>query len=375
MDRSEIEVLCFDDNHMPSTMRARPPVPVTRISPLRGWGRWSHIVQLLVRGRPLEYCFYDSPAMCRTIERLVPKFDLLLVEETIMAGVALRAALPSGIIRVLNTQNAEVARELSMRKDSTGFRKRFRSWVHMLALRRFEPWALSRFEGCIFVADADRDVTARGGAGNVPSVVIGNGVTIPKLAPAPLEGGGRRVVFLGSLDYAPNRRGLEWLLHSVRPTVLQASPDVTFSVIGSGKLRGRSHLAGLPGVEIVGVVSDPFPFLCAADVIAVPIFSGGGSKLKTLEALASGRPVVATPEALRGLDITPDKDALVSSSPSGFASHIIDLLSHPARAREIGANGQLAVRPYDWGKLADRLYAFLQDLLRESRSPLSNTAS
>jgi len=127
------------------------------------------------------------------------------------------------------------------------------------------------------------------------------------------------VALLGTWSWGPNRAGLDWFCREVAPLV----PDLRIRVGGSGAedLRGR-----FSNIEILGRVADAADFLAGARVIAVPSVKGDGIQIKTLDAIAIGRPVVATPFALRGIDELPAR-VRTAESPQAFAVALRDALA------------------------------------------------
>jgi len=124
------------------------------------------------------------------------------------------------------------------------------------------------------------------------------------------------VALLGTWSWGPNRAGLDWFLERVVPLV----PGLHIQIGGAGAddLRGR-----FANVEVLGRVPDAAAFLAAARVIAVPSIAGEGLQIKTLDAIAVGRPVVATGFALRGIDGLPER-VRVADSPQAFADALLE---------------------------------------------------
>jgi glycosyltransferase involved in cell wall biosynthesis len=112
-----------------------------------------------------------------------------------------------------------------------------------------------------------------------------------------------------------------------------------------------------PGVEVTGTVPDVRPYVAAARVAVAPLRSGGGTRLKILEALDAGRPVVATSVGVSGLDDLVGDGVVVADDPAAMAAEIGTLLADDARAAALGAAGHAAVRSrYSWdGVLAPLL--------------------
>lgn len=146
-------------------------------------------------------------------------------------------------------------------------------------------------------------------------------------------------VFVGSgADH--NLCGLHWFLDEVWPGVLAARPPARLRVCGGvgGRLKG----APFPGVELLGRVEDLAPHYAWAAVAIAPLLAGSGLKLKLVEALAMGRPCVATPTSLAGLDAR--GCVLEAETPEAFRDALLTLFADPARARAMGTAGSELVR-------------------------------
>ncbi len=198
------------------------------------------------------------------------------------------------------------------------------------AVRRSEFSACRRATKVVFLSAEDRIDFDQAG--------LANAVTVPVPMALPLRRdlrtfSGETVVFVGGLDWWPNREGLIWLLDHVWPKVLRQRPNATLKVIGSGS-AGRSD----PGVLFAGFVSDLENELRRARVGVVPTLSGTGVKTKTLEMLRAQLPIVATVNGTRGTSAQV-AGALVTNDPDEFAANIISLLSDQARCRAIVDEG------------------------------------
>jgi glycosyltransferase involved in cell wall biosynthesis len=140
---------------------------------------------------------------------------------------------------------------------------------------------------------------------------------------------------------------------------------VTFTIVGRDPSERVRRLADVPGVTVTGRVEQIEPYLARAAVAVAPLLSGGGTKLKVLEALAAGRAVVATPVAAEGITLVDGRDLVVAAEPVGFARAVTGLLDHPQRRVAMGAAGRAAVvERYDWGAIAAGMHSELQEWLR-----------
>jgi glycosyltransferase involved in cell wall biosynthesis len=154
------------------------------------------------------------------------------------------------------------------------------------------------------------------------------------------------VLIVGSLGNRPNVSGVNWLIQNVWPDVLASVPHAALRIVGGG---GNTEMvrkwAATTGVFPVGYAQDLSEEYKNAAVVAAPIFEGGGTKIKVLEALQHAKGAVVTPHALRGYSaiLRHEQSLLVAEAPGEFASAIVSLLQAPDRAQELGRKGSTNV--------------------------------
>ncbi len=149
------------------------------------------------------------------------------------------------------------------------------------------------------------------------------------------------LMFLGLLDYPPNRDAVEWFLTEIWPVVLREVPDARFLIAGKGSERLCRRWASHPRVELLGFVERLSEVYARATASVAPMRAGGGSTIKALEAYHYGRMVVATSRVLDGHRpvLRSGVDMLVADDAPRFAEHCIGVLKNPALARAIAASG------------------------------------
>ena len=179
-----------------------------------------------------------------------------------------------------------------------------------------------------------------------------------------MDPGGQGVVFVGGFGHPPNVEAALRLGRAIFPAVRARVPDATLEIVGGDPPAELRALAG-EGVTVTGPVPDTRPHLDRAAVVVAPLRLGGGMRVKVLEALATGKPLVATPRALAGIDLTPGDHALVGETDAELAEAIATLLADPERRRRLGeAAHDWAAEHLAWpGTLDeyDQLYASLVD--------------
>lgn len=173
--------------------------------------------------------------------------------------------------------------------------------------------------------------------------------------------GYRTVTFVGDLEYLPNREAIEVLSSTIAPKVLQEHKDTKFLVVG----RRRDNIR-LPGLLFTGFVDDVPDLLCASDVAVAPIFHGSGTRLKILEYLSCGLPVVSTSVGAEGIEIKDGVDIFIEDNLDCFALRIIELLQNSGLSASMGKAARLlAASTYDWATIAKKLEKEMRCLLSE----------
>jgi polysaccharide biosynthesis protein PslH len=198
------------------------------------------------------------------------------------------------------------------------------------------------------------------------AVVVPNGVAVGEIPWAP-PARSIEVVFVGYFRWRPNVEAAIELIDEVMPRIRTAAPDATLRVVGKDPTpeilaRGRRD------VEVTGTVDSVLPHLRSARVTVLPIRAGGGTRLKALEALAAGVPVVATPFAVGGLGLRDGKHALIAESAPDLAAAAAAVLEDDALAERVSRAGRsLVERRFDWPDLARPLVQLHHELADRSR--------
>jgi glycosyltransferase involved in cell wall biosynthesis len=175
--------------------------------------------------------------------------------------------------------------------------------------------------------------------------------------------GARVVVFVGNLEYMPNREAIQVLSSAIAPRVLDEIKDAIFVIVGKKK-----NEMNLPPLMFTGFVDNVSDILSVSDVAVAPLFHGSGTRLKILEYFSCGLPVVSTSIGAEGLDIEDRVNILIEDDLESFALRIISLLRDSRLSTSIGnAARKLATSTYDWAQVTRKLDYTLDRLLSERR--------
>ena len=177
------------------------------------------------------------------------------------------------------------------------------------------------------------------------------------------------ILFLGSLTWPPNISAATFLAREVLPGLRARSPGTRLRIVGRSPVPRVTALSGLPGVEVVADAPEIVPHLREARVMAVPLDSGGGTRLKILEAFAAGLPVVSTPIGCEGIEADDGRHLLIADRPQ-FGEALLALLDGPGPGVELAARARALARGrYDWGIVGEALVAAIRDAIRHSGRP------
>lgn len=175
--------------------------------------------------------------------------------------------------------------------------------------------------------------------------------------PNGLEEKHRNILFLGQLSYTPNTEAVEWLINAIYPRVKEIYPDCRLLLVGARPTQSMLAAAEKdPSIIVTGKVPDVRPYLAAADLMAVPLKMGGGTRLKILEAFAAGCPVVSTSKGAEGITAINGKHLLIGDGLDDIVSAIARILSDPAYGRTLADSAyELVKAEYSWDAIAQQV--------------------
>ncbi len=365
-----VTLLCFqtdpvqDDwvEHLRRRGLAVRAVPI-RFPALRWWHHFR-------RGTPLLAQQYESEAMREAIQHALARerYDVVAVDGLMMAQYA-RGIRGVPVIYQSHNVESEV----------------YRRTLHLLKLRpraragaRLDCWKLERverrwvrgFRFAMAVSERDRDVLRRWNPRALVAVVP-NGVDTDYFRPEP----GRvpepgAIAFTGTLSYPPNRDAVLFFAREILPRILARLPGVRWYVVGQGSPDLGDALRREAGVVFTGYVEDVREYLARAQAVVVPLRTGGGTRLKILEAMAMGRPVVSTTLGAEGLILNEGREIRIADEPAAFADAVVDVLRDPARAAHMAAAGRERVlTTYAWHRIRETYRDLVRRICEQEGRP------
>ena len=191
--------------------------------------------------------------------------------------------------------------------------------------------------------------------------VIPNAVDFPTITIAPLE---KNLLFLGSFTYKPNVQAAEFLLEKIWPRIHNKIPDTRLTIGGIHQEMIRHFNSPPQGVTFAGFIENLENAYAASTVVVCPILSGGGTRVKIIEAAAHGKAIVSTTIGAEGLNFVNGESILLRDDPDDFASACVELVESPSQAVSIGLKARReALKHYERSVVLEKITSLIQEIL------------
>ena len=349
----------------PSEASSEPPPAESGFAAYHSVARESaYTVSKLVRGligpAPLSVLNYSSARVSRILAEILQagSFDAVQIE-----GVHLSAYLP--VIRaaasrpVILSDWHNIESEILHRYSRVNPSPMRRVYARRTAslLERAETRFLTACDVHTVTSERERGwLQARNPAAEIH--VIPNGVDVQYFAGRETDSGSARtrLVFAGSMDYSANVDAVVWFVNSIWQELSRDHPALSFAIVGRDPTPEVRALAA-DHVTVTGTVPDVRPYYSGALAAVVPLRIGSGTRLKILEAMAAGIPVISTRLGAEGLDIEDGTHLLLADSEGEMIAAVNRLAASPELWLRLSRSGREVVsRSYDWHALTEHLY-------------------
>lgn len=329
-------------------------------SQIRRWLGWLSL-------QPSSVWATYSPEMASRVRQVASECDPHSVL-ALTSATARYALQITGVPRIVDVDNF-MTRLLREQYASTIGVSRSRQWLAWQKFRRYERWLYNQFDLSLVVSEQDgQDLM---GLTRMPSEkirVVPNGVDVVFNSAASGEPEPSTLVFNGALTYYPNYEAIEYFLKKIFPLILARIPQAKLCITGKtdGVRLGRLQLS--KNVTFTGYLDDVRPAVTVSSACIVPIQSGGGTRLKILQAMALGTPVVSTSKGAEGLEVQDEEHLLIANTPAEFAAQTIRLLQDSSLAHRLTHNARrLVEQKYDCNQIGQEFCSLVEQL--ERRKP------
>jgi polysaccharide biosynthesis protein PslH len=319
-----------------------------------------------VRNRvPLLLARFTAGAFARALRKRLraTRYDVVHIESPYLLPYLLLIRAESRAKVVMRAQNVEFQVWGARAEQARGLRR--------FALRRvaasLRAWEMARINDCdalLPISRADADEFLAQGC-RVPLHVLPCGIEVgaePARAGDPFA-----FYFVGAMEHAPNADAARWLAEELWPRVVARESRVRLTIAGSRFPAVLRAALAARGVSIAADVPDLAAFAAPFGTMLAPLFTASGMRVKTLEAMALGKPVIANALGVGGIDVTAGVHAFIANDVDAFADAVVHCVHEPEHARRVGlAARALAAERYDVRRVSADLVDFYERLVRDS---------
>jgi sugar transferase (PEP-CTERM/EpsH1 system associated) len=346
-----------DIDHLRRYCEAVYPIPMVR-HPLYDV---IALARSLLTGQPWVILRDDRREMRRKIKQLLAQEPISIVHVDQLNMAQYAEHIP-GVYKVLDTHNALWLLYQRIWQTMKPGPKKWLLGRDWRLLKRFEARICQKFDRVLAVSEEDRAALLEAVSQPLDITVIPITVDTDEVKPVTRSPDADHILYLGTMYWPPNIDGVYWFIREVLPLLLEKRPNLTFDVVGSRPPQGLLDLSRPEtGIHVTGYVKDIAPYLEKAGMMIVPLRAGGGMRVKILEALAYGLPVVSTTIGCEGIVVENGRHILIADSPAEFARVILQLLDNRSLADELGRNGRnLIETTYDYRvalRTLDKIYS------------------
>lgn len=243
-------------------------------------------------------------------------------------------------------------------RKAGSFAERLRHRLTWMKQCRYLTRLLPHFRACTVVSLPERELVKLAAPAYGPVEVVPNFVSLrdyEAVRPSPQR---THIVFPGSLSFHANLDAMEWFLAEIYPLVRARIPDVCLTITGDSMAQ---ELPVAENVQRTGLVDDVRPYVASSWLSVVPVRVGGGTRIKILESMALGTPVVSTSKGAEGLAVRVDEHLLLADDAPSFADAVVRLLSDAALRERLSRNGRrLVEEQYEAERIGPRFEALVE---------------
>jgi len=298
------------------------------------------LVNLFFSRMPYNAERFVSPGFNAELSRLLiaKQFDMVQLEGLYLMPYAATIRQHSKARIVLRAHNVEHEIWDRIAANESGIFKKIYFRILSQRINRFETASIDQYD--LLVPITERDLTTFRQMGNSrPAHVCPAALDVDDGLEIRLPEGLPTLFFLGSLEWRPNQEGLLWFTEHVLPAIVSLHSGITLHVAGRNAPAWLAKRLTAGNVFFHGEVPDAKAFISDHDIMVAPCFSGGGMRVKIIEAMSYGKPVITTPIGAEGLGVKHEEHILVCATANEFIEYLDCLVKFPDFYRKIGQSG------------------------------------
>jgi polysaccharide biosynthesis protein PslH len=313
-----------------------------------------------------------SPSLLRRVDELISSGEFDIIHCDILP-LAYTVRKRNGIFRSITDHDVSYLKCLRMGKKSKNPLLKLFLYLESWKLKKLENKIFNQVDLGIVVSELDKDILSALCPGG-EFVVIENGVETDKFIPDNKHIEQNKLIWLGGFDDYSNKQGIYFFLESIYPKIKKRKPGIRFDIIGSGITQKLRQLVnGDDTINLMGYVDDPLPYIQRASVFVVPILSGGGTRLKVLEAMAVGKAIISTSIGCEGINGINGEHYIIADNVNSFTEAIVQLLQDSLLRMRLGSNARkLVADHYDYERICGKLNELYERLIEKNKHMAKN---
>lgn len=240
---------------------------------------------------------------------------------------------------------------------------RLRHYMTWIKQKRYLAEQMPRFRACTVVSEQERHLLSHTLSTYSAVQVVPNGIDLASYQNVARNVRSSSLIFTGSFHYRANYDAMCWFVSQVYPMIRSQIPNVHLTITGD---HANLPLPSKEGITLTGFVDDVRPLIASSCASLAPIWQGGGTRLKILEAMALRTPVVATSKGAEGLDARHNEHLLIADSPEDLANETLRLLREPSLRERLAENAYQLVRDrYDWKVILPQFLSLVERIIKD----------
>lgn len=300
-----------------------------------------------------------SPEMAQAITKTLNEqtYDLIIASQLQMAAYY---SYFQGVPAIFEEFEIGLFHDRAFSPDGNMGLRQALTWFK---LRTYLSQLLNAFQACTVVSEQERQLLLRNFQGFKKKVmVIPNCLTMQEYEGVTAEKNRNTLIFSGPFKYQANYEAMLWFVGEVFSLVLEQVPDARLIITGD---HANLPLPSNQNITLAGYIDDIKPLIASCSVSIAPLLSGGGTRLKILEAMVLGTAVVATSKGAEGLSVIGDEHLLLADTPADFAESVIRLLNNENLRLQLASKAnQYVLEKYNWGRAMSDYLRLINSLIK-----------
>jgi|SRR6185312_8237955 len=296
----------------------------------------------LLTGRSYNISRFQSEDFSRKLIEILKKepFDIIHLEGLYLAPYLHVIKQHSNAPVIMRAHNVEWKIWYKLASEEKGIIKRWYLIKLSKQLKTYEENVINLLDGIATITNTDLEYLQKAGC-KTPMTHIPFGVDISKYIPGKCKYP-NSLFYIGALDWLPNLQGIDWFLKNVWNKILAKFSDAQFHIAGRNmpdSLRNGNY----PNVVFHGEVENAKVFIEDYDIMLVPLLAGSGVRIKIIEGMAMGKPIITTSIGVEGIECTLGQDILIADEPSQFAEAVCRCLEDNSFKEDLGKHARMFI--------------------------------